>query len=600
MNPFIAVGTTEVFGNLNVTRVAPGDALEIRQLGDRKNPVGSPELVTWLDESGARLGATTWTLRFRGNKKRVRSLRQLIAERQKAKQPPIRAAASLLAALSGLPPGDHHGRDVDPAMQKLVAGIRKAAKKGEAVWNRPWIDGTPHQNGASGRRYRGINRLWLTYYCYLRGWRSPFWYTLNQIRKRGGKVKHGCRPVEVVFVRSRPLFAPWDHPDVPQPNLDGKLKPGEGHDWESIYRAGIENRFFRTVDWLRSFEVYNWEQVGGIEEPPRARAGAADEPPIRAAERIAAGYLELEQSPRLDHIGDHAYYHLERDEVVVPPVEQFRSREAYYATLFHELAHSTGHRDRLNRPGFSARRIHHDSPIYSHEELVAEMTAAELMSEAGLSSPTSDAQNHAYLAGWASTLDADPNMLISAAFASQKALDLILGQDQAKPPSARTLALEWLHNDCETVTKVEPFGKGKQLLRISVTGRATPYTTRTRLTDPDKDGHYRFPLTATDIKAFHASRKKRVNSDLDAYLLIPLIDGEFDPDAAKPILVPLDRLVRAGLTFNTFKGLGGKTKTVTLELHPRQDRKVWYVSIPTAGVKPIRLYGNGLQKPVRK
>ncbi|NTV47214.1 MAG: hypothetical protein HGB11_11990 [Chlorobiales bacterium] len=50
-----------------------------------------------------------------------------------------------------------------------------------------------------------------------------------------------------------------------------------------------------------------------------------------------------------------------------------------YSTLFHELAHSTGHQSRLLREGIT-RNWGFGSHEYSEEELVAEMSASFLPS----------------------------------------------------------------------------------------------------------------------------------------------------------------------------------------------------------------------------
>ena len=39
---------------------------------------------------------------------------------------------------------------------------------------------------------------------------------------------------------------------------------------------------------------------------------------------------------------DQAYYSITKNEIVVPEKEQFKSGEAFYGTLFHEMTHSTG------------------------------------------------------------------------------------------------------------------------------------------------------------------------------------------------------------------------------------------------------------------
>jgi antirestriction protein ArdC len=48
--------------------------------------------------------------------------------------------------------------------------------------------------------------------------------------------------------------------------------------------------------------------------------------------------------------------------------------------MFHELVHSSGHQDRLHRPGI-VDEVKFGSKNYSFEELIAEMGASFLWSE---------------------------------------------------------------------------------------------------------------------------------------------------------------------------------------------------------------------------
>ena len=74
--------------------------------------------------------------------------------------------------------------------------------------------------------------------------------------------------------------------------------------------------------------------------------------------------------------GDRAFYSLNNDEIVLPERGQFPSANQYYQTAPHELGHSTGHPERMNRKtliqgiegGFG-------SPDYAKEELRAEISA---------------------------------------------------------------------------------------------------------------------------------------------------------------------------------------------------------------------------------
>jgi antirestriction protein ArdC len=101
-------------------------------------------------------------------------------------------------------------------------------------------------------------------------------------------------------------------------------------------------------------------------------------------------------------------------------MNQFRSVEGYYSTLYHELIHSTGHEKRLKR---IERALFGTSP-YAKEELVAEMGAAMLCGLAGIDNQD---QSAAYVDGWLSALRNDRKLVVQAAAQAQKAADLILG-----------------------------------------------------------------------------------------------------------------------------------------------------------------------------
>ena len=47
--------------------------------------------------------------------------------------------------------------------------------------------------------------------------------------------------------------------------------------------------------------------------------------------------------------GDNAYYSISKNEIVVPEKRQFKNGESFYSNLAHEMAHSTGAENQLNR-----------------------------------------------------------------------------------------------------------------------------------------------------------------------------------------------------------------------------------------------------------
>ncbi len=95
----------------------------------------------------------------------------------------------------------------------------------------------------------------------------------------------------------------------------------------------------------------------------------------------------------------------------------------YYATVYHELAHSTGHSSRLNR---ITKPAAFGSEDYSREELVAEITSGMLCSFSGIDSDELLTNCAAYIQSWSKALADDCNMILYAAAKAEKAYTLIL------------------------------------------------------------------------------------------------------------------------------------------------------------------------------
>lgn len=262
--------------------------------------------------------------------------------------------------------------------------------KGVVPWRRPWAGAaSAPKNIQSKKAYRGINAFLLS--C--AGYASPFWMTFRQAQILGGHVRKGERGMPVVF-----------------------YKPLEVEDRET----GED----KTIPLLRYSTVFNSSQCEGILIEKLVECAPRIEfEPIAACESILAGMPA--NRPALHHGSAGAFYRPAADEVHMPDRNMFDAVGHYYATLFHELAHATGHPSRLNREGITAVAPF-GSPIYSKEELVAEMGSAYLCGHAGIDAPPLVENTAAYLASWISKLRGDSKLVIQAASAAQKAADWIL------------------------------------------------------------------------------------------------------------------------------------------------------------------------------
>ena len=273
---------------------------------------------------------------------------------------------------------------------KIVAML----EAGVVPWRSPILgqgkNGWP-KNLDSGKPYRGVNVFLLAFTSWAKGYESAHWLTFNQAKGMGGSVKKGEKSSMVVF-------------------------------WKQYETRDAKTDKLVTIPVLRYFNVFNVQQCEGVPVPDAPKYEPTAFSPIQAAEAIVNGY---EGRPEIEHTGSKAYYVPKNDAIHIPTPSRFTSSEEYYGTLFHELAHSTGHNTRLGR-GIDTESHSFRSPEYAREELVAEMASAFLCGHAGIV-PATVENSAAYIGGWIKTLKGDKRLAVVAAGAGQRAADWIMG-----------------------------------------------------------------------------------------------------------------------------------------------------------------------------
>ena len=260
--------------------------------------------------------------------------------------------------------------------------IIEAIEQGTVPWRKPWVGGGP-VNVRNGRPYRGINIFLLGLMAY----NDPRWGTFKAVKESGGNVRQGEKATHVIL-------------------------------WKPVKKRNPAEDESDSYLLLKTYAVFNAEQCDDL---PAMETG--DEVvPLDAAESVVTGYI----GPTIAHGKGMAAYSQTLDLVAMPSTSSFLSTEGYYSTLFHELVHSTGHKDRLDRlesGGFG-------TGPYAKEELVAEMGAAMLCGVAGIENLD---QSSAYISGWLDALKRDPKLVVQAAAQAQKACDLMLGTKFNEP-----------------------------------------------------------------------------------------------------------------------------------------------------------------------
>jgi antirestriction protein ArdC len=279
-----------------------------------------------------------------------------------------------------------------PTVYEIVTQtIIEKLEAGNVPWRRPWITSAP-KNLISGKEYRGINTFMLSASGFPRG----EWLTWNQCSKLGATVRAGERSNMVVYF------------NVGEERLN--VKTGK-----------LSKPFL-----LRYSRVFNISQCvhGGQSLADKLGLNAAEGAPVGSIESCDAIVCGMPKRPNVK-ASDRAWYSPSKDEVGIPDKGTFHSSEGFYATLFHELAHSTAHPTRVGRPEVMESQ-NFGSANYSREELIAEMGSAMLCGVAGIS-PATIENSASYLRSWISALRGDSKLVIAAASAAQKAADYIRG-----------------------------------------------------------------------------------------------------------------------------------------------------------------------------
>ena len=258
-------------------------------------------------------------------------------------------------------------------------------ESGIIPWQKPWMAKGSAISHTTGKPYSLLNQMLLG--------RAGEYITFKQVQAEGGYVRRGEKSHIVVF-------------------------------WKFLEETDEETGEAKQVPFLRYYNVFHIDQCEGIRakyENTPSQSATADE----TAETIIADYVNRSGVHMENVEGDRAFYQPALDRIVLPLMNQFAETAEYYSTAFHEMVHSTGHTNRLNRLDGTA---FFGSQDYSKEELVAEIGSAALVNHAGLETSKSFRNSAAYVQNWLTALKNDKRFIVSAAGKADKAVAFILGE----------------------------------------------------------------------------------------------------------------------------------------------------------------------------
>ena len=305
-----------------------------------------------------------------------------------------------------------------PQRKQLVDQVLANLEKGNLLWTQGWVAAGAPESAVTGKKYRGINNLYLSLVAMAENYGDNRWATFRQMEEKGWTFKKDeeghtlgkGKSVSVEYYEMRDKET--------KRRFDRSVLDGMTFDEQREYMD-------KNVYWLRKFyRVFNCSLMDGVPAKEMPMIDVNDR--IEKAEAIL-DYWNANES-KIVYGGSQAFYRPSTDEVHLPEREKFNSTKSFYDTAFHEIGHSTGHESRLNRDlsgGFG-------SQSYAMEELRAEIASIFMAQDLGIEPSEDRLQNNAaYIQSWKDEIKENPNALFTAIADADKIARYVSSKEQA-------------------------------------------------------------------------------------------------------------------------------------------------------------------------
>ena len=283
--------------------------------------------------------------------------------------------------------------------------------------------GSDHQpfNPATLKRYKGLNAIQLKSVAQEKGYDDPRWMSAAAAKRGGVKIRKGERGTRVEYLRFPPKSQASQGKDSPEASSGekGKEQPRISH---------------------HTYVVFNAEQ---IERMPALEQQLAAEPQShevckRADRIIRDSGVQLESPPQGQN---YSTYDRDRDTVVIPPRDRFKSYEAHYSQAVKEITGRAGHELRKDHPEPQGEA--QQAAAEARHDMRREMAHDTICSKLHLpKKPTGERHQKQ----WAETIRNNPSELRHAARDADRMADKVLEHDrplersQAEPSRVSSVA----------------------------------------------------------------------------------------------------------------------------------------------------------------
>lgn len=310
-----------------------------------------------------------------------------------------------------------------PKSESAEAYITRRAIEGlqnkKCAWRRTWKSAEcAPMNFITGNPYRGYNWLIGMIDAAITG-RVPMYATYNQITdaRKDGHVIAGEKSNHKVAFSSK-FF---------------KDKDGKTVEYKTAMNMTAQQRKERgivAIPFLKLSAVFHIDQTEGYDDKKITdeKLKQSEFNPIEKAEALL-DRIENVMGCKIERkLGKNAAYYPELDVIRISDATGYEKTVMYYRSLFHEITHWTGHKDRLNRSGIYDGFFNKDE--YSREELVAELGSQMLLDYCGIDDSEVLDISQGYINGWMEKLSSDVKMLSVCANMASKAFSFLVGKTE--------------------------------------------------------------------------------------------------------------------------------------------------------------------------
>lgn len=340
--------------------------------------------------------------------------------------------------------------------------IKRMEDMKESNWKKGWMDGRGDagfpRNALTGRQYNGINPFMLMYNTIEHEYTTSMYLTARQLFSMNESLKDpstGKIALEnldkVMKINKGEKAFPVYYMIHKYKDMQGKeYSDQEYNDLSEEQRKDIKAYFYPKVHHLFNIDQTNMKEVNpslynSFVDKYTKRPSLPDSDGMYFNEDIdsllahskpsvwKSGKDNLSWYCPIDQTADISspHYNLSKDFIKVPLKNQYKTSDSkegvfadgqeFYATLLHEMAHSTGPKGRLNRDlsgSFGDKK-------YAKEELVAELSAALISSTMGFDKRIND-NNAKYVSSWLKVLKEEPSFIKTVLSDVGKASDMII------------------------------------------------------------------------------------------------------------------------------------------------------------------------------